>query len=57
MPTVVNIYNVLILKITFSVFRFIEMHRGHAEGTFYQYINKHINDDFQVISKLKGLDM
>ena len=57
MPTVVNIYNVLILKITFYVFRFIEMHRGHAEGTFYQYINKHINDDFQVISKLKRLYM
>ena len=50
MPTVVNIYNVLVLKITFSVFRFIEMNRGHAEGPFYQYINKHINDDFQVIS-------
>ncbi|XP_023342225.1 venom carboxylesterase-6 isoform X1 [Eurytemora carolleeae] len=31
----------------FGNHRFIEMHRGHAEGTFYQYINKHINDDFQ----------
>ena len=29
-------------------FRFIEFHREHAEGSFYQYINKHINDDFQV---------
>ena len=38
---------------TFSAFRFVEMHRGHAEGTFYQYINKHINDDFQVIA-IKG---
>ena len=29
--------------------RFVELHRGHAEGTLYQYMNKYINDGFQVI--------
>ena len=28
--------------------RFVEIHREHAEGTLYQYMNKHVNDNYQV---------